>query len=144
MTMRTLLLVSAAVLLAGLVHGGTIRLNENLKSIFDLAEKFNETFNQAYFVEDVGILAQGSNRCEDKFFCKVHDILHKHEHFAKGKEAKEEKDLVRNLDVYIRDRHANCTELLMNVTPSNDTKPIPVLVGHLTSCIRHKNLHGNR
>lgn len=141
MTMRTLLLVSAAVLLAGLVRGGTVRLNENLNSIIELAQKFNKTFNQAYFVEDVGTLAEGSNRCGDKFFCKVHDILHKHEHFAKGKE---EKDLVRNLDVYIRDRHTNCTALLMNVTPSNDTKPIPDLVEHLTSCSRKMNLHGNR
>lgn len=44
---------------------------------------------------------------QDKFFCKVHDILHKHEHFAKGKEQKEEKDIVRNLDVYIRDRNVS-------------------------------------
>uniref|UniRef100_A0A671UXJ4 Uncharacterized protein n=1 Tax=Sparus aurata TaxID=8175 RepID=A0A671UXJ4_SPAAU len=141
--MRTLLLVSAAVLLAGVVAASTLppSLNKNLKSIIDLAEEFNRTFSQAYFVEDVGHLAQGRNRCGDKFFCKVHDILHKHEHFAKGKEQKEEKDIVRNLDVYIRDRNANCAALLRNVTSTNVTKPIPELVKHLTDCIRSRNIH---
>lgn len=48
MTMRTLLLVSAAVLLAGVVAASTLppSLNENLKSIIDLAEEFNRTFSQ--------------------------------------------------------------------------------------------------
>ena len=48
MTMRTLWLVSAVVLLAGLVAASTLppSLNENLKSIIDLAEEFNRTFNQ--------------------------------------------------------------------------------------------------
>lgn len=39
---------------------------------------------------------------QDKFFCKVYDILHEHTHFGKRKD---EKELVRNLKIFIDGRN---------------------------------------
>lgn len=110
---------------------------DNLNRIIDLAEKYNETLTKEFFVEDVSHLVEGG--CEDKFFCKVYDILHEHEHFGKRKE---EKELMRNLKIFLNGRNSNCTELLKEVTSTGSSRPIPKLVEHLMTCIRQRNLSG--
>ncbi|XP_078028678.1 uncharacterized protein LOC144464711 [Epinephelus lanceolatus] len=138
--MMMLLLVSAAALLVNLAAASPPhrKLEDNLNSIIDLAEKYNETLVKEFFVEDVSHLVEAG--CQDNFFCKVYDVLHKHEHFGKRKEGKEEKELVRNLKIFLDGSNSNCTELLKEVTSKGESRPIPALVENLTACIRQRNL----
>ncbi|KAL7389436.1 hypothetical protein ABVT39_003856 [Epinephelus coioides] len=135
--MMMLLLVSAVALLVNLAAANPThrKLEDNLNSIIDLAEKYNETLVKEFFVEDVSHLVEVG--CQDKFFCKVHDVLHKHEHFGKRKE---EWELVRNLKIFLDGSNSNCTELLKEVTSKGESRPIPALVDNLTACIRQRNL----
>lgn len=135
--MRMLLLISAVVLLSSpSIAAPHHKPEDNLNHLLDLADKYNTTLTQEYFVEDVSQLAEGRNMCEDKFFCKVYEILHK------GQQRKEEKEIVRNLERITKGKNLNCTQLLQNVTPSPCSKPIPELLGHLKHCIQHRNLNG--
>lgn len=134
-----LMLVSAVALLVNLAVANPTphKPEDNLNHIIDLAEKYNETLAREFFVEDVSHLVEAG--CRDKFFCKVYDILHKHEHFGKRKE---ENELVRNLKVFLDGGNSNCTELLKEETSRGESRPIPSLVENLTTCIRQRNLAG--
>ncbi|XP_076607455.1 uncharacterized protein LOC143333293 [Chaetodon auriga] len=140
MKMRMLLLVPAVVLLVSLAAASPThhRMDDNLKRTFDLAHKYNESLTEEFFVEDVSHLAVGRNKCEDKFFCKVYDILHKHEHFGKKNE---EEQLVRNMKIFIDGRNPSCTELLKDLTPTRVKKPIPDLMRYLIQCIQSRNFN---
>uniref|UniRef100_A0A3B4WUH8 Uncharacterized protein n=1 Tax=Seriola lalandi dorsalis TaxID=1841481 RepID=A0A3B4WUH8_SERLL len=95
---------------------------------------------QEFFVEDVQNLFDTG--CGDMFFCKVHDILLKHENITKRKD---EGELVRNLNVFISRKNVNCTELLKDVTPTGNQIQIPRLMELLTKCIKQRNwIGGNK
>lgn len=114
----------------------------NLYHIIDLAKKYNDSLTKKTFVEDVSDLTDGSNRCGTKFFCKVHEILENHaKKYGHPHKKNAEMELVMNLSVYINSTNMNCNETLKQVTPSDQTKPLPVLVGFLEKCCKHKNLN---
>nr|BCK59659.1 interleukin 4/13 [Seriola quinqueradiata] len=138
MKMMMLLLVSALALLVS--PAVTSPTHHNLKRIMDLAEKYNESLTREFFVEDVQNLFDTG--CGDMFFCKVHDILLKHENITKRKD---EGELVRNLNVFISRKNVNCTELLKDVTPTGNQIQIPRLMELLTKCIKQRNwIGGNK
>ncbi|TMS14309.1 uncharacterized protein LOC113744351 [Larimichthys crocea] len=143
--MMMLLLVSTLVLLVNPALTNPLHQQKspnNLNHIFDLAENYNKSLAQAFFVEDVSHLAEGKNKCDDKFFCKVHDILNKFGKKHNIIDKKKEEGLVRNLEAYVDGRNINCTELLKDMVPSREERPIPVLIGHLMRCIQNRNLNG--
>lgn len=112
-------------------RAGTLQGN----AIIDLAEIYNKTLNEQMFVENLWDIG-----CEDKFFCKAHDVLHAHERFGKSHT---EKEIVRNLKSFTVGRNANCTELLEGVTPSGKTVQVPRLLDNVVHCIRERNFSGN-
>ncbi|KAM9348374.1 uncharacterized protein ABDE67_010416 [Symphorus nematophorus] len=136
-----LLLVAAVILLVSpaVVSPAAVTHNppSNLEHIIDLARKYNSS--EEIFVKDVTHLAEGSHMCQETFFCKVHHILRNHQgqnELVKG--------IARNLKMYIsRMYKKNCTEILHNMTPSNDQIPIPTLLEKLIKCSQHMNLHGS-
>ncbi|KAA8586739.1 hypothetical protein FQN60_000575 [Etheostoma spectabile] len=135
MKVMMFLMVAAVALLVGpAVASPTPHLNENGKLIIDLANEYNATLSKEYFVEEVV-----KGECGALFFCKVHNILHHHQHYGK---LKKEKELVRNLNMYIDSipKIGNCTELLKEVTSTGNQKPIPQLLENLTACIKERNL----
>ncbi|XP_051257672.1 uncharacterized protein LOC127364299 [Dicentrarchus labrax] len=140
MKMGMLLLVSALVLLSAVsptIASPSPHHHKNLNIVFDMAQKYNESLSRMYFVEDVSSLADGANKCQDKFFCKVYMILREHEELINRSE---ERGLVKNLKKFVDGINANCTELLKDVVPSDVTKPIPSLLEHLTRCIQSLNM----
>uniref|UniRef100_A0A3Q2E8F3 Uncharacterized protein n=1 Tax=Cyprinodon variegatus TaxID=28743 RepID=A0A3Q2E8F3_CYPVA len=100
-----------------------------------LRNKFNKSFANEYFVEDVSDLVDAG--CKDEFFCKVHSILHKHEKFE---HSKDNEALVNILKHVLNKLNVNCTEFVKTSKPSV-TKPIPVLLENLKVC-KILNLNG--
>lgn len=132
------LLVSAVVLLlSSAVPSPTPHKpkgHPNLNSIVDLVTKYNTSLVE--FVDDVSLLVDAG--CENKFFCKVHDILHGR--FGKRKMEEDEKEIVNNLKKFIDGTKANCAVLLKDETSANSCKTIPQLLNYLVKCIRKRNL----
>ncbi|KAM3600744.1 uncharacterized protein V6R79_001707 [Siganus canaliculatus] len=112
--------------------------NPNLKTIIVEAELYNKSLTKDY-VDDVSHLAAGRNGCQEVFFCKVHDILHKHKHFGGSKE---ENKLVENLRQFIRGFNKKCGDLLEKVTSNGVTTPVPTLLSHLVACSQNRNFNG--
>lgn len=137
-----LLLLPAVVLLGSLTVANPThpKLNTNLKNIIDNAERYNESFTKEFFVEDVSHLAEGENRCQDAFFCKVKKILADHKNLTVRNDVAIVR-LVKNLEEYIKGKNKNCPELLKGVTSTGVSKPIPDLVGYLIKCIKSRNLN---
>uniref|UniRef100_A0A3P8PEZ5 Uncharacterized protein n=1 Tax=Astatotilapia calliptera TaxID=8154 RepID=A0A3P8PEZ5_ASTCA len=134
MEMMMFVLVSAVAMLINPYAANPVS-NDNLNRIIDLTEKYNRDLNERFFVEDVSDLAD--NGCGNNFFCKVHDILQKHP------KNDEEKDILRNLEIFIKKSHINCKEVLKKVGPSEKEQPLPDLLGNLTKCIQRRNFMGN-
>uniref|UniRef100_A0A8D0AUE1 Uncharacterized protein n=1 Tax=Sander lucioperca TaxID=283035 RepID=A0A8D0AUE1_SANLU len=134
MEVMMFLMVSAVALLVGPAVASPTPHIENGKSIIDLVVKYNESLSREYFVEEVV-----KGECGAWFFCKVHKILHGHQHYGN---MSEEKQLVKNLKQYIDSipKIGNCTELLKEGTPTGNTTPIPKLLENLTECIKQRNL----
>ncbi|XP_078121520.1 uncharacterized protein LOC144527409 [Sander vitreus] len=135
MEVMMFLMVSAVALLVGpAVASPTPHINENGKSIIDLVDKYNASLSTEYFVDKVV-----KGKCGAFFFCKVHNILHHHQHYGN---MTEEKLLVRNLKQYIDsiNKIGNCKELLKEVTSTGTKIPIPKLLENLTECIKERNL----
>ncbi|KAM7374589.1 hypothetical protein PAMP_007236 [Pampus punctatissimus] len=135
MKIMFVLLFAVALLVDPTVGKSTHSTSEhNLNFIIDLVNNYNKSITkQEPEVEDVSHLAEGSSKCGDKFFCKVHDILHKRQH-------KDEKAIMRNLDVYNRAQNFQCSEVLKKVNSTGITVQIPDLLKHLTICSQHRNL----
>lgn len=135
--MMMLLLISTVAMLASpAISSPThLRPDVNLNNIIDLTGNYSKSVREVFFVEDVSHLVDAG--CEDTFFCKVYDILNKHEHF---KNTMEKKKLVRNLKIFIDSKIQNCTELLEGVAKTGISKPIPELLESLTKCIQRKNI----
>ncbi|CAI5643076.1 unnamed protein product [Oreochromis niloticus] len=134
MEMMMFVLVSAVAMLINPYAANPVP-NDNLNRIIDLAEKYNKDLNERFFVDDVSYLAD--NGCGNNFFCKVNDILQKH---AKNEN---ERDIVRNLGIFIKESNMNCKEVLKKVRPSEKEQPLPDLLGNLTKCIQRRNFMGN-
>ncbi|XP_025766867.1 uncharacterized protein LOC106098362 [Oreochromis niloticus] len=134
MEMMMFVLVSAVAMLINPYAANPVP-NNNLNRIIDLAEKYNKDLNERFFVDDVSYLADSG--CGNNFFCKVNDILQKH---AKNEN---EKDIVRNLGIFIKESNMNCKEVLKKVGPSEKEQPLPDLLGNLTKCIQRRNFMGN-
>nr|AXL14381.1 Interleukin 4/13 a [Sparus aurata] len=138
--MKMLLLVSAVALLVSLAHiqaseGNWIKLN----AIYDQADKCKKSLTEDIFVESVSNLTQGRDRCGDKFFCKVQQILlNKQEDFCGNKMV-----LVRTVKEFNRNVRAGvqCENKLQGVT-SNVEVQLSRLLTHVITCIRHRNLYG--
>uniref|UniRef100_A0AAX7TKQ1 Interleukin 4/13A n=1 Tax=Astatotilapia calliptera TaxID=8154 RepID=A0AAX7TKQ1_ASTCA len=130
MMMMMLVLVSAA--LMSPCAANPVR-SLNLDHIIDLADQYNKTMYEKFYVEDVTHLVKSG--CRNKFFCRVHDILKKHDRT-------EDKKIVRNLDVFFKEGNVNCTEELINVPHATTEKPIPFLLENLANCIRRRNFMG--
>uniref|UniRef100_A0A665UI71 Interleukin n=1 Tax=Echeneis naucrates TaxID=173247 RepID=A0A665UI71_ECHNA len=111
----------------------------NLRRAIELAEKYNHSVTQEFYVEDVQHLYESG--CGDTFFCKVSEILHKHGNITKRKE---EEELVRNLEMFSKHRNVSCKELLMDLPPKRNEIQIPKLMDFLCKCIRQRNFHGDR
>uniref|UniRef100_A0A669C477 Uncharacterized protein n=1 Tax=Oreochromis niloticus TaxID=8128 RepID=A0A669C477_ORENI len=129
MEMMMFVLVSAVAMLINPYAANPVP-NNNLNRIIDLAEKYNKDLNERFFVDDVSYLADSG--CGNNFFCKVHDILQKH---AKNEN---ERDIVRNLGIFIKESDMNCKEVLKKVRPSEKEQPLPGLLENLTRCIRYR------
>uniref|UniRef100_A0A3Q1IBF8 Uncharacterized protein n=1 Tax=Anabas testudineus TaxID=64144 RepID=A0A3Q1IBF8_ANATE len=149
--MRILLLLCAA---AVLLHPAVVRcdrfksdVRRNLNHVCDLAKRFYKNTHsghscyvlQRIFVEDVSHLTQGRNNCEDKFFCKVQDILANQKYFCSTNET-----LVRNLETYNNHRNVNCTETMEGMNTTGDEITVSMLLKHLINCIRLRNFRGTR
>uniref|UniRef100_A0AAQ6IEC8 Interleukin 4/13A n=1 Tax=Anabas testudineus TaxID=64144 RepID=A0AAQ6IEC8_ANATE len=126
-----LLLVSALSLLVipAIASPTHSKPDANLNIIIHLAEKYNESLTKEFFVDDVRPLVEAG--CEDKFFCKVYEILHERPEHA-GK-------LVNNLRVFIEQKNINCTESLKDVTPTGVSIQLPELMRHLITCSQRRN-----
>lgn len=137
--MMMLLLISTVAMLASPAISSPTHLKSdvNLNNMIDLAKNYSKSVREVFFVEDVSHLVEAG--CEDTFFCKVYDILNKHEHF-KNTMGMLEKKLVRNLKIFIDSKIQNCTELLEGVAKTGISKPIPKLLESLTKCIQRKNI----
>uniref|UniRef100_A0A3Q3GJA0 Interleukin n=1 Tax=Labrus bergylta TaxID=56723 RepID=A0A3Q3GJA0_9LABR len=93
---------------------------------------------QKLFVEDVSLLAEGKEPCGNKFFCKVHQILEKHE------KIKKDIHFVHVLETYINETlNVNCMETLKNVTTSVENKSMSVLLENLLKCCQYRNLNAH-
>ncbi|RVE64064.1 hypothetical protein OJAV_G00142710 [Oryzias javanicus] len=133
MEIVSLLLVSGVVQLFSLGACAPHKnaLHPNLKDIITDIEKYNNSINNEYFVEDVQDLADGG--CPDAFFCKVYHILKNHTHFSS------EHKIVKNLEMFINSQ--NCEEKpKANENPVK--KPITELLQFLKKCSQHRNTHG--
>uniref|UniRef100_A0A671UWI6 Interleukin 4/13A n=1 Tax=Sparus aurata TaxID=8175 RepID=A0A671UWI6_SPAAU len=134
--MKMLLLVSAVALLVSAAHiqaseGNRIKLN----AIYDQADKCKKSLTEDIFVESVSNLTQGRDRCGDKFFCKVQQILlNKQEDFCGNKMV-----LVRTMREF--NRNVQCENKLQGVT-SNVEVQLSKLLTHVITCIRHRNFYG--
>lgn len=118
------------------------KTEHNLNHIIDLAKHYKKSLTKEIFVEDVSDLTEGSDRCGNKFFCKVHEILENHANKPRHPHKNDtETALLKNLSIYINSTNVDCTKTLAQVTPSEQTKPLPVLVGLLSDCCKHKNLN---
>ncbi|XP_042078202.1 uncharacterized protein LOC121811761 isoform X2 [Haplochromis burtoni] len=130
MEMMMFVLVSAVAMLINPYAANPVS-NDNLNHIIDLTKKYNRDLNERFFVEDVSDLAD--NGCGNNFFCKVNDILQKH---AKNDN---EKEIVRNLEIFIKKSDINCKEVLKKVRPSDKEQLLPDLLGNLTKCILRRS-----
>ncbi|XP_040908011.1 uncharacterized protein LOC121191025 [Toxotes jaculatrix] len=137
MEMTILLLVSTVALLGNQAVASPAPHNVNLNHIIDLAEKYNESLSKEFCVEDVRDLYESG--CDDTFFCKVHDILHKHEATVKHNQ---KEVIVRNLKNYLNGRNANCAELLKEVTPRGVESLLFKLLEYLKQCIQRIDFNG--
>uniref|UniRef100_A0A3Q3WKL9 Uncharacterized protein n=1 Tax=Mola mola TaxID=94237 RepID=A0A3Q3WKL9_MOLML len=137
MTKRMLLLVSTAVLLviAAVAIPAPRDAEPGLNIIFDMVKKYNQSIAKEFFVEDVSHLAEGINKCQDKFFCKVLEILRKH-----LDPKKDEGALVKALRENYK-KNVTCPEVLKNVTPTGISRPLPDLMNTLIKCIQFRNLN---
>uniref|UniRef100_A0A3Q2UVY1 Interleukin-4 n=1 Tax=Haplochromis burtoni TaxID=8153 RepID=A0A3Q2UVY1_HAPBU len=136
--MTMLMLVSAVAMLISPCAANPVRnltLSDSLNSIIDLVEQYSENLTKSFYVEDVTHLVESG--CGNNFFCKVHDILQKHP------KNDEEKDILRNLEIFIKKSHINCKEVLKKVRPSEKEQLLPDLLGNLTKCIQRRNVMGN-
>lgn len=131
-------LLSPAVTKPAVTRPAQITANINLNEIINDAESYNRSLTKDY-VDDVSHLAAGRNGCQDVFFCKVYDILHKHKHFGRSKE---EKKLVANLKQFTHGFNEKCEDLIKKVTPNGVTIPVPTLLTHLVNCSRNRNFNG--
>ncbi|CAN9501773.1 unnamed protein product [Ophioblennius macclurei] len=130
MEMKMLLLVSAAILLAGpALMFPALSLNH----IIDIIDKPNKTLNEDVFVEKVPHAG-----CKEEFFCKVHHILQKNAAFRANTDGEK---IVRNLG-----HHINGTKLSCPVVPKNRTIAVTIKLGalleSLKECIREFNFSG--
>ncbi|KAM9348314.1 uncharacterized protein ABDE67_010366 [Symphorus nematophorus] len=144
MKMRLLLLFSAVTLLVGPavvssrhIHHDAVYLK--LSKIYDLAENCKPSQAEDEFVEDVTQLAEGSNHCGDKFFCKVQDIL-QDKHFCDKKAEKIE----RLLKTYNTERNVTCERVLQGMTSPDVTIPVSSLLEKVKHCVQHRNMHGTK
>ncbi|KAL7389942.1 hypothetical protein ABVT39_012285 [Epinephelus coioides] len=138
--MKMLLLVSAVALLIKLAAASPLHttesevIRETPNRMYDLAKKCSASLSREFFAEDVSHLAEGSNKCGDKFFCKVHHILHNYgQDFCNGRHTEE---IVRTLKVYNNDRNVTCEK-----TPGRMTNRVGLskLFEHLMYCVQHRN-----
>uniref|UniRef100_A0A8C2Z9E4 Uncharacterized protein n=1 Tax=Cyclopterus lumpus TaxID=8103 RepID=A0A8C2Z9E4_CYCLU len=127
-------LVSAVALLFTSALARPTEENHNLKEIIDLAERYNKSLQRDSFVENVLGLAEAG--CNNKFLCKVHDILEKHDNFTKRRN---QEKIVRNLKYYIDGTKDNCTELLKNEPAPVRWTTVPDLLECLVKCVRMIN-----
>ncbi|KAG7220083.1 hypothetical protein INR49_008977 [Caranx melampygus] len=114
--------------------------HHNLRRIIELVGKYNESLSKEFFVEDVQPLYEAG--CGDKFFCKVHEVLLKHENITKRKD---EMGLLKNLREFNnRHRNTSCEELLKDVQPTGIEIQIPKVIELLSKCIKQRNWNGNK
>ncbi|CAJ1063554.1 interleukin-13 [Xyrichtys novacula] len=141
--MAPLLALAVVMLLSpSLVKSSGHTPRHNLQRIIDLAKKINESPSKDIFVEDVSRLAEGSDRCGDKFFCQVEKILEKHvKNHGHPRKRHAETEILKNLNIYINSSNVNCNKTLENVTSSEEIKKVPQLVGFLSGCAQHKILN---
>ncbi|TNN40301.1 hypothetical protein EYF80_049520 [Liparis tanakae] len=108
--------------------------NLNLIEIVNLAQSY-KALHRDVFVEDVSALVEAG--CNNTFFCKVHDILQKHENFTR-KRSDEEK-IVKNLKLHLDWTKDDCSSLLHNETASIGSTEVPKLMEFLVICIQRFN-----
>lgn len=106
--------------------------NLNLNEIIDLAKSYNSLHRDIRVkeVEDVSVLFEAG--CNSTFFCRVHDILQKHEYFSRKK-------IVKNLKLHIDWTKDDCSSLLHNETASVVYADFPKLMNFLVECSRSFN-----
>uniref|UniRef100_A0A669D6E4 Interleukin 4/13A n=2 Tax=Oreochromis TaxID=8139 RepID=A0A669D6E4_ORENI len=136
MEMMTFVLVSTVALLISPCAANPV-YNMNLNNIIDLVQEYSKTLNESFYVEDVTHLADSG--CGNNFICKVHEILGNH---ATKQQKYKEKEIVRNLEVFINGTNVNCTEVLKTVPKARTEKPIPALLENLKKCIQKRNFNG--
>uniref|UniRef100_A0A3Q4GUG6 Uncharacterized protein n=1 Tax=Neolamprologus brichardi TaxID=32507 RepID=A0A3Q4GUG6_NEOBR len=129
MEMMTFVLVSTVALLISPCAANPI-YNMNLNNIIDLVQEYSKTLNEVrpYLIH-----------LTDNFICKVHEILENH---ATKQQKYKEKEIVRNLKVFINGTNLNCTEVLKTVPKARTEKPIPALLENLKICIQKRNFNG--
>uniref|UniRef100_A0A4W6EZX3 Uncharacterized protein n=1 Tax=Lates calcarifer TaxID=8187 RepID=A0A4W6EZX3_LATCA len=146
MQMRILVLVSAVALLASPavvslhnIHKPNVR--RNLIRAFELAGHCNASrTKQELFVEDVSHLAKCKNHCENKFFCKVQEILDKHQNVC---EITVQETLTRTLKMYNIDRNVNCTLTLQGNKEAAFYTKLPMFFESVIHYLQIKNFMGS-
>uniref|UniRef100_A0A3Q2E6A7 Interleukin-4 n=1 Tax=Cyprinodon variegatus TaxID=28743 RepID=A0A3Q2E6A7_CYPVA len=143
MEVVVLLLLSAVAQLVGSAPSPNLSaeaLRLDLKRVIDGVQKFNKSFANEYFVEDVSDLVDAGCKVR-RIFCHHLNILHKHEKFE---HSKDNEALVNILKHVLNKLNVNCTEFVKTSKPSV-TKPIPVLLENLKVCSQKRNtcLPGN-
>ncbi|XP_051257355.1 uncharacterized protein LOC127364149 [Dicentrarchus labrax] len=141
MKMKMLLLVSAVALLVNSAAVSARPHNVTQQNlIFDLVEKCIESRSQT-FVDDVSHLAKGSRKCEDRFFCKVHDVLRNTKDVCKEEDRKV---LVETLHAYNTGRNVQCENTLQGMTSTGIEIEVSSFLEHVKRCVRHRNFHGTK
>uniref|UniRef100_A0A3B4GFQ8 Interleukin-4 n=1 Tax=Pundamilia nyererei TaxID=303518 RepID=A0A3B4GFQ8_9CICH len=128
--MMTFVLVSTVALLISPCAANPI-CNMNLNNIIDLVQEYSKTLNESIYVEDVTHLVESGCGVRRLLFMSLKQFQQK----------SKEKEIVRNLEVFINGTNVNCTEVLKTVPKARTEKPIPALLENLKICIQKRNFN---